>query len=320
MKTALKLLCLSMLLPALAWGQGRIVVENAGFAAPESVVHDTRRDVYLLSNVNGRAIDNDGNGFISKVSPDGKVIALKWIDGQAPGVTLHAPKGLAIAGNVLYVADNGDEHGNVVRLFDLESGRPLGSVPVPGSYFLNGLVALPSGEVLVTDSGWQLSLSTADGQQPLAPGARRQRDGSTWTPTGQDAIYRIGTDRSVSVFARSPELAQPNGIDLLPSGNLLVASSSAGHFYELDPAGRKVNLRYLPDRGFDGLGLAPDGRVFAAGPENLHVVWPDGRVDTVAGVDTHVADLNFDRKRNRVLFPLLRADKLILEPLEAARR
>ncbi|RMX05862.1 hypothetical protein D8I35_11965 [Corticibacter populi] len=304
-------------LPLLATADQRIVLEDVGFAFPESVIHDAQRDVYLVSNVNGRAIDVDDNGFISRISPEGRVIDLKWIDGQRDGITLHAPKGLAIVGNVLYVADHGDAEGNVVRLFDLDSGAPVGEVKIPRSYFLNSLAALPSGDVLVTDSAWQLTLTTDDATQPLAPGARRHHDQSTWSPTGQDAIYRIGPDRKVSVFARSPELAQPNGIRLLESGNLLVGSSSASHVYELDPSGKKISVRYFPARGFDGVGKTPDGRILASGGGKLNVLWPGGKVDTHPGIDSHVTDLNFDLTRGRLLLPQGPANALVIEPLPA---
>lgn len=321
MKKILIPLCCLLLSPLLAWADPRIVLENTGLAAPESIIHDTRRDVYLLSNVNGRAIDVDNNGFISRISPEGHILDLKWIHGQQPGVTLHSPKGLAIVGDLLYVADHGDARGNVVRLFNLDTGTPQGEVHIPGSYFLNSLVALPSGDVLVTDSAWQLSLTTADATQPLAPGARRHHDASTWSPTGQDAIYRITPDRQVSVFAQSPALAQPNGIRLLDSGHLLVASSSSGQVYELDASGRRVKVHYFSAPGFDGVGQAPDGRIFASGGGKLHVLWPDGRVGTHPGITaTHVADLNFDRQRGRLLLPQLGASKLVIESLSGGNR
>jgi sugar lactone lactonase YvrE len=316
LKPLLSLSAILLLAPTFVLAAHRIIIENVGFAAPESIVHDERHDVYLLSNVNGRAIDNDGNGFISKISPDGKVLDLKWIDGQTPGITLHAPKGLAISGNTLYVADNGDDTGNVIRLFDLTSGRPTGEIPIPGSLFLNGLTPLPSGEILVTDSGWRLSLTAANKSKPPVPGAQERPDGSTWTPTGRDAIYRIGLDHRVSTFVKTAELLQPNGITTLPSGNLLTVSSSAPWSYELTPDGRKTNIRHLPDRGFDGIGQAPGGCIYTAGPEKLYRVCPDAQVETIAGIDTHVADLHFDRKRNRILLPLLRANKVIIETLE----
>jgi hypothetical protein len=121
----------ALLTPALALAAERITIEHAGLAAPESVVHDTVDDVYYVSNINGGIADKDGNGFISRITvddvyyvsninggiadkdgngfisriaPDGKVLALKWADGAAEGTTLHAPKGLSIAGRTLYAA------------------------------------------------------------------------------------------------------------------------------------------------------------------------------------------------------------------------
>src|SRR5687768_18220722 len=68
-----------------------------GFSTPESAFYDEAADVYLVSNINGSPAAKDDNGFISRVSPDGTP-TLKWIDGAAPNVTLHAPKGLAVIG------------------------------------------------------------------------------------------------------------------------------------------------------------------------------------------------------------------------------
>ena len=86
----------------------RLTVE--GFSTPESAVHDTIADVYLVSNINGSPFGDDKAGFISRVSPDGKVLDLKWIDGSSADVELNAPKGLALVAETLYVADV-----NVVR-------------------------------------------------------------------------------------------------------------------------------------------------------------------------------------------------------------
>ena len=47
-----------------------------GFKAPESALLDEARGVLYVSNVNGNPTDKDGNGYISKLSPDGTVIAV----------------------------------------------------------------------------------------------------------------------------------------------------------------------------------------------------------------------------------------------------
>ena len=77
----------------------------AGFSTPEGIVHDTAADVYFVSNINGNPPAKDGNGFISRVRPDGTVDSLRFIAGGRGGVTLHAPKGMALKGDTLWVAD-----------------------------------------------------------------------------------------------------------------------------------------------------------------------------------------------------------------------
>src|SRR3990172_7489526 len=107
-----------------------VTVQGVGFQTPESVLYDAAEDVYLVSNINGSPTAADGNGFISRIGPEGQVLALKWIDGTVSGVTLHAPKGMAIVGDTLYVADI-----TAVRMFDRRTGQPKGSVAVPGATF-----------------------------------------------------------------------------------------------------------------------------------------------------------------------------------------
>src|SRR5215510_458933 len=67
------------------------VATYTGLSAPASVLYDADADRYLVSNVNGKALDKDDNGFISVLSPDGRVISPKWIAGGVNGVRLDAP-------------------------------------------------------------------------------------------------------------------------------------------------------------------------------------------------------------------------------------
>ena len=99
-----------------------LVVKDA-FADPESVPDDIESDLSLVSNVNGAVMQKDGNGFISRVSPEGQVLALKWIDGADPKLHLNAPKGMAISAGVLFVADL-----DRIRKFDSQSGASLGEI------------------------------------------------------------------------------------------------------------------------------------------------------------------------------------------------
>src|ERR1039458_1298483 len=57
-----------------------VVAKDAGLQTPECALWDADQDVYFVSNINGDPTAVDGNGFISKIGPDGKVIELKFIE------------------------------------------------------------------------------------------------------------------------------------------------------------------------------------------------------------------------------------------------
>jgi hypothetical protein len=86
---------------------------TGAFATPESVLYDPTGDRYLVSNINGDPSAVDGNGYILELSPDGRVTNPKLIAGGMNKVRLDAPKGMAIVGSELWVADL-----TVVRKFD----------------------------------------------------------------------------------------------------------------------------------------------------------------------------------------------------------
>ena len=59
-------------------------------AQPESVVQDPATGALYVSNIAGAIMQKDGNGFIAKLSADGKLIEREWVKG------LNAPTGLAV--------------------------------------------------------------------------------------------------------------------------------------------------------------------------------------------------------------------------------
>lgn len=77
----------------------RVWVSDSLFLKPESALYDTNKDILYISNINGEYLAKDGNGFISKVTTDGKIESLKWIEG------LDNPQGMGLYKNNLYVAD-----------------------------------------------------------------------------------------------------------------------------------------------------------------------------------------------------------------------
>jgi outer membrane protein assembly factor BamB len=110
------------------------------FKTPESVVYDEKRAVIYVSNMNLNPRQKDGNGFISKVAKNGKIIQLEWVSGMS------SPKGLALFGNTLYTADV-DE----VIAMNVETGKIIKKYPFPQAIMLNDVSVDKDGTVFVTD-------------------------------------------------------------------------------------------------------------------------------------------------------------------------
>lgn len=286
-------LLLTILLAGLAVSYAQptepIVLENLGFDTPESVLHDTNTDIYLVSNIGGDPFEVDGNGFISQVKPNGDVLDLKWIDGAAEGVTLNSPKGMAIVGGTLYVADM-----DIVRLFDAVSGAPLGEVAVPGATFLNDVVAAPQGGVFITDSGFN-------------PG---------FEGSGTDAIYHITPEGDPETVLASTELTNPNGITVLSNGNLLVVPFGAAAVYTVSPEGELLSSKTFPAGSLDGVIVLEDGTTLVSSWETSSVYrGSKGNYQAIIGNVPSPADIGFDARRGRVLIPVFNENRVVIQPL-----
>jgi DNA-binding beta-propeller fold protein YncE len=116
---------------------------DSSLTTNESVIYDKDKDVLYVANINGDPAGKDGNGFISKVSLDGKITQLKW---AAKG--LDAPKGLGLANGKLYVSDI-----DRVHEIDPASGKITKTYKVKGAKFLNDITTSADGKVYVSDSG-----------------------------------------------------------------------------------------------------------------------------------------------------------------------
>jgi hypothetical protein len=158
--------------------------ETPGFETPESTLLDTASGVIYVSNVNGAPNGKDGKGYISKLSLDGKLIAAKWITG------LDAPKGLALVGSRLFVAD-------VDKLveIDVAAGAVAAKHEAAGAKILNDVAADGEGRLYVSD--W--------------PG---------------NAIWRFA-DGKFEKWLESDQLKSPNGL-LVEKDKLIVAAWGEG--------------------------------------------------------------------------------------------
>ncbi len=114
---------------------------NEQIRRPESAVYEPGQNIVYISNMVGGASDKDGEGYISKITPEGEMQDPRWVGG------LHAPKGLAIHGDYLYAADI-----DALVKIDLETGEVAQRYPADKAKFLNDVTADTAGNVYVSDS------------------------------------------------------------------------------------------------------------------------------------------------------------------------
>jgi hypothetical protein len=268
-----------------------IVLTEVGFSTPESVLHDTEADVYLVSQIHGLPLDPDGDGFISRVSPDGQVTELRWIDGRAEGVTLNAPKGMALVGDSLYVTDI-----DTVRVFDRTTGESKGEIAVEGATFLNDLVPAPQGGVYVSDTGMKAGESGFE-------------------PSGSAALYHIDTESTLTAVLKDPELAGLNGLAV--DGDRLLVVTFAGNQLSAIVDGELVVLAELPTGGLDGILQLPDGRWAISSWEGKAVyAGPlEGPYEILVSDIESPADIGLDEGRRMLLIPNFTGDQVVLHPI-----
>ena len=256
---------------------------------PESARWDAEQGVWFVSNVNGQPGAKDNNGFISRIKADGSVDSLKFVAGGRGKVTLNAPKGLAIVGDTLWVADI-----DVVRGFDRKTGAAVASIPVPGAKFLNDVTAGPGG-IYITDSG-------------VIFGA-----GGKMTHPGPDRVFEI-VGRKVTTALTFKDKPSPNGITWEANGSRFVVV----------PMADTTIVAWAPgDSAPQALGTAPgmmDGVEALDGDRFLVTSWADsslnlfagGKVTRLAGGLPGPADIGFDPSGGKVAVPQLTENKMEL--------
>ena len=264
----------------------RFVRNVTGFQGPESVKYDPEQDVFFVSNMTGYGSAKDGNGYISRVSASNPDDAVVFVQGGARGATLDAPKGMAIHGDTLWVADI-----SVLRAFDRHSGAPLGEIDFAphGAVQVNDVAIGPDGSIRATDTGIIMG-----------------REGVVYT--GRDKIFRVGPDRAIGVAMSGPALRRPNGIVWDSTGaRWLVLSFDpfAGEVAAMpaDMSSRQVIRRVAGQ--LDGIEILRGGTI-------LYTSWADSSIHALAGgVDRRIirevpvpADLGLDTRRQRLAIPL----------------
>jgi outer membrane protein assembly factor BamB len=184
----------------------------------ESVLHDESQDVLYVSNINGAPDAKDGNGFISKVTMDGKVTEQEWVKG------LNAPKGMGLKDGTLYVADI-----DKVHEIDTKSGKITRSHTVTGAKFLND-IAVDNGKVYISDSRGGSVYVLEDGKVSAwmtdlqGPNGLFTENGKLLMALWDQKTLNTVDASSKEVTLRTDSLENPDGIEAIGNDEYLVSS------------------------------------------------------------------------------------------------
>ena len=247
-----------------------------------------------MSNIAGPSLKKDGNGFITTLDAEGKVVERHWSKGER---SLDAPKGMGIIGDTLWVADI-----DVLRGFDRRSGTPVATVSLAGleAEFLNDVAVGPDGAVYLTDTGL-----TAD-----SLGNRRHGR--------PDRIFRVGPDREPSVALESDRLGRPNGIAWDEGeARFLVAGFWGDTIWGWKPGSRSLSPVAVGPGQVDGIVTTPAGvLVSSSATSALHRI-ENGKLVKVAPHLPGPADIGFSPKSGLVAVPLLGRNRVVFYRMAA---
>jgi hypothetical protein len=267
----------------------------SGLESPQSFLADPATNSYFISNVNGDPGVRDNNGFITKLNGNAEIIGFKFIQGGQDNTTLHAPKGMALIDNTLYVADV-----DTLRAFDKNTGHSITNVT-----FSAQTSTIP--------------MSLVD----IAVGSRGLLYVSDLTG---NTIYQVDTGHQhrVSVLVHDIRLAGPSGIAVHPkTGHVISVSWEKGSIMDITPEGEVAELvsnSFFTSRfqNLSGVDFDRWGNMYVS-DLTAGKVWrmqPNKKFQVIAEYLPSPADIAVDRVNNLILVPFLQANVAEVNGLE----
>jgi len=207
---------------------------EATLPVPESVFYSAKNKILYVALIDGKPGEKDGKGGIAKVGLDGKIVAKDWITG------LHAPKGMGVMGDRLYVADVTD----LVEI-DLKSGKILKKHAVEGSVFLNDVTIDAKGNIYVSDSSTKKVHMIKDGKvSTFLEGLNGPNGvlavGSDLLVADAGTLKKVSATKEISVVVEGMDKST-DGIEQVVPGEYIV-SCWAGVVYYVKSDGTKQEL------------------------------------------------------------------------------
>ena len=274
----LKLVFLSLVICTGVYAQSTsatLIKKVEGFSHPESVVFNEDKNEYYVSNM---ADQEDGDGFISRVSAEGEIIELKWIDG------LKDPKGLLIMDDKVYVTNNTE----LIEI-SIEDSEITERIEVEGAKSLNDITVDAAGNIFISDSGKSaIYLMPGDNPNMMIPEDKKG-----------EIIEYLNTTR----------LEYVNGL-YAQKDHLYAAAwgeNTDGNFLKIDMETREIEK--ISKKGIGNLdGVQPVGddafyiSDWATG--KIYLVKKDGELKEVLTSEKSSGDIFFDAKKNQLVLPM----------------
>ena len=253
--------------------------EMDGLSTPEAVVYDKQTNSLYVSNINGSPFEKDRNGFISKVSLEGNIEVLKW------SVGLSAPKGLAIHGDNLYVADI-----NELIEISLKNGEIKRRFYDANAVFFNDVISADDGTIYVADSG-------------------------------TNTIHQLDAN-GFSKWLKSVDLKSPNGL-LMEKDRMLVtawgsdeeANTYPGQVLSISLDDKSITV--IGDKhsegNLDGIKKNTNGDYFITEwtVGKLLLLSQSGESTTLLMLGKGMADLDYINSKKMLILPMLMSNKLV---------
>jgi hypothetical protein len=231
------------------------------FLVPESVFYDENNQVLYVANINGKPTDKDSNGFLSAMEPDGRITRLEWVTG------LHAPKGMAMLGDRLFVADI-----DRVAEINIPKRTIVKFYEADDAEFLNDCIIGDKGRVYITDM-----------------------------KTG--AVHRI-VDSEIETWFPAGTFDSPNGINYRDD---YLYVGVKGKIIRIDPRDKSQEIIAEFDGGVDGLEIDQEGRfIFSDWSGLVRRVAPGSKPEVLFNTTdqkVNAADIHLRADNNILLVP-----------------
>lgn len=252
------------------------------FRFAESCTFDPARNLIVAMNAGVAQAQQENDGYVSLINPDGTVHTTKWIGATRDGLTLNQPLGSAVKDGTLYAVDQ-----NVVRTFDLATGTPGRAFEVAEAVGLNG--------VAVAEDGTIYASNTSDPQR----------------------IYKVTPAGESSVFIDGAPLAAPNGVAIDPDGNIVVVNIGNNSVLTFDTSGELVKTENAAEGGNDGIVILADGTKYVSSVRfgSVSKIEPGKAAEVIASGIPSAASMCYDSTQNQLVIPLNNHNALAFIPL-----